>query len=45
MNMEFLAGLLGYGVKYVISIVLAFAAVKCGIALRKRKNVKADTQD
>lgn len=43
--MEFLAELLGYGAKYVISIVLAFIAVKCGIALRRKKNAKADTQE
>lgn len=42
--MEFLAEVLSYGVKYVISIALAFAAVKCGIALRKKKDAKADTQ-
>ncbi|MFG6347341.1 MAG: hypothetical protein K1W15_01315 [Lachnospiraceae bacterium] len=33
-----------YFVKFLISIVVAFAGIKAGIALRKSKNAKAGTE-
>ena len=33
-----------YFVKFLISVVVAFAGIKAGIALRKSKNAKAGTE-
>lgn len=38
--MKFLAAMGEYGVTFIISIAVAVAAVKCGIALRKTKDAK-----
>lgn len=40
--MEFFVNFLIYAAKYIVSVILAYVAIRCGIALRKKKDSKAE---
>lgn len=43
-DMSFLGAFLWYGARFLISLIVAFGAIKLGIRLRKNKNAKTEKQ-